>query len=115
MMVLGGFTGSGKTDILKYLKGQKYPVIDLEGLANHKGSAFGTLGQLPQPSSEHFANLLYDEWKYADESKPIWVEDESRNIGSVFIPERFYLNIQENPVIVLLMDVKTRLPRLIAE
>ena len=115
MIVLGGFTGGGKTDILQYLKKQKHQVIDLEGLANHKGSAFGALGQLPQPSTEHFANLLYDEWKYADEGMPLWVEDESRNIGMVFIPERFYLNMQENPVIVLQMDVKTRLPRLIEE
>lgn len=115
MLVLGGLTGSGKTQILKYLQNSGLQVIDLEGLANHKGSAFGSLGQLPQPTSEHFANLLFDKWKRVDLNKPVWIEDESRNIGSVFMPEEFYLNMQKNPAIVILMDVKTRLPRLIEE
>ena len=44
-----------------------------------------------------------------------WVEDESRNIGTVFIPDCLYLNMQNTPVIVLIMDVKTRLPRLMKE
>ena len=115
MIVLGGMTGSSKTHILRYLKQSGQQVIDLEGLANHKGSAFGSLGQLPQPSTEHFANMLYDEWKKTDRNLPLWVEDESRNVGSVFMPERFYLNMQQTPVIVLMMDVKTRLPRLLKE
>ncbi len=115
MIILGGLTGSGKTRILKYLKETGHQVIDLEGLANHKGSAFGSLGQLPQPSSEHFANLLYGKWRETDQSLPVWFEDESRSIGTVFMPEEFYLNMQLNPAIILLMDVKSRLPRLIEE
>lgn len=115
MFVLGGLTGSGKTHILKYLREQGKQVIDLEGLANHKGSAFGSLGQEPQPSSEHFANILYSWWKDLDADKPVWIEDESRNIGTVFMPDDFYNNMQINPTIVLLMDIKTRLPRLIEE
>jgi tRNA 2-selenouridine synthase len=115
MIVLGGLTGSGKTEILKYLQNSGQQVIDLEGLANHKGSAFGSLGQLPQPSSEHFSNLLFDRWKLVDSGQLLWIEDESRNIGTIFIPERFYLNMQKNPAIILLMDVKTRLPRLMKE
>jgi len=115
MIVLGGLTGSGKTHILKYLGENGLQVIDLEGLANHKGSAFGSLGQAPQPSSEHFANILYSRWKDLDPGLPVWLEDESRNIGSVFMPDGFYTNMQLNPAIVLLMDIKTRLPRLIEE
>jgi tRNA 2-selenouridine synthase len=115
MIVLGGMTGSGKTQILKYLKNANNQVIDLEDLANHKGSAFGSLGQPAQPSSEYFANLLFNEWIKIDRNHPVWVEDESRNIGTVFIPDQFYLNIQDSPVIALLMDVKTRMPRLIEE
>jgi len=115
MIILGGFTGSGKTHILKYLKESGRQVIDLEGLANHKGSAFGSLGQLPQPSSENFSNLLFDKLKHTDQNEPVWIEDESRNIGTVFMPEEFYLKMQHNPAIILLMDVKTRLPRLIEE
>jgi len=115
LIILGGLTGSGKTRILKYLQEIGQYVIDLEGIANHKGSAFGSLGQPPQPSSEHFANLLFDQWKNTGQHQPVWLEDESRNIGTVFMPEEFYLHMQKNPVIVLLMDVKTRLPRLIEE
>jgi tRNA 2-selenouridine synthase len=115
MFVLGGLTGSGKTHILKYLREQGRQVIDLEGMANHKGSAFGSLGQAPQPSSEHFANILYSRWKDLDPGLPVWLEDESRNIGTVFMPDDFYNNMQLNPTIVLLMDIKTRLPRLIEE
>jgi tRNA 2-selenouridine synthase len=115
IIVLGGLTGSGKTHILKYLQEIGQQVIDLEGIANHKGSAFGSLGQLAQPTSELFANLLSDKWERIDPHKYVWLEDESRNIGTVFMPEGFYLNMQKNPVIILLMDVKTRLQRLIEE
>jgi len=115
MIVLGGLTGSGKTSILKYLNSAGRQTLDLEGLAHHKGSAFGALGELPQPTTEHFANILYDEWKQLDPMLPFWVEDESRNIGSVFIHDPFYQNMQVAPTLVLLMDVKLRLPRLIEE
>jgi tRNA 2-selenouridine synthase len=115
VIVLGGMTGSSKTHILNYLKTIGQQVVDLEGLANHKGSAFGALGQPPQPSTEQFVNILFNDWKHLNSELPVWVEDESRNIGSIFIPERFYLNMQETPAIILMMDVNTRLPRLLEE
>ncbi len=115
IIVLGGMTGSGKTHILRYLKSSGEQVLDLERLANHKGSAFGALGQPPQPTTEQFANLLFNDWKKLDSEFPFWVEDESQNIGSVFMPDTFYLNMQETPSIVLVMDVRTRLPRLMEE
>jgi tRNA 2-selenouridine synthase len=115
MIVLGGMTGSSKTHILRYLSSIGQQVIDLEEIASHKGSAFGSLGQPAQPSTEQFANILFKEWKQLDKSLPFWVEDESRNIGSVFMPDRFYLNMQDTPAIILMMDVKTRLPRLMEE
>jgi tRNA 2-selenouridine synthase len=115
MIILGGFTGSGKTEILRNLRNAGEQVIDLEGLANHKGSAFGSLGQPAQPTSEHFANLLYEQWRRNDIEKPLWVEDESKNIGTVFMPDEFFLNMQKNPVIVLLIDFRIRLHRLVRE
>ena len=115
IIVLGGMTGSSKTRILNYLKTIGQQVVDLEGLANHKGSAFGALGQPPQPSTEQFVNILFNDWKQLNSELPVWVEDESRNIGSIFIPDRFYLNMQETPAIILMMDVNTRLPRLLEE
>ena len=115
MIVLGGMTGSSKTHILRHLKSLGQQVVDLEGLANHKGSAFGALGQPLQPSNEQFANMLFNDLKDLNRDLPFWVEDESRNIGSIFIPDIFYLNLQDTTAIVLMMDVKTRLPRLMEE
>jgi tRNA 2-selenouridine synthase len=115
MIVLGGMTGSCKTHILSYLKSSGQQVLNLERLANHKGSAFGALGQHPQPTTEQFGNMLFDDWKKLNSNLPFWVEDESRNIGSIFMPDTFYLNMQETPTIVLLMDIKTRLPQLMNE
>jgi len=115
MIVLGGMTGSGKTHIIRFLEEKGEQVIDLEGLAHHKGSAFGSLGQPPQPTTEQFANNLFFEWRKLTSGLQFWVEDESRNIGTVFIPDSFYLNMQNTPVVALIMDLKTRLPRLMKE
>jgi len=115
IIILGGLTGSGKTHILRRMKELGHQVIDLEGIACHKGSAFGSLGQPPQPSSEHFANLLFDELKKTDPDKPLWLEDESKNIGTVFMSDQFWGRMQESPVIALIMDTETRMPRLLEE
>ncbi len=115
MIVLGGLTGSSKTHILRHIKTIGHQVVDLEGLANHKGSAFGSLGQPPQPTTEQFANLLFDDLRTKDEKQPVWMEDESRNIGTVFIPDRFYENMQNTPSVILMMEMRLRLPRLIEE
>ncbi|MEO6289790.1 MAG: tRNA 2-selenouridine(34) synthase MnmH, partial [Ginsengibacter sp.] len=58
LKILGGYTGSGKTGVLQEMKENGVAVIDLEGLANHKGSAFGSLGEAPQPGQEMFENIL---------------------------------------------------------
>ena len=87
LKVLGGYTGSGKTEILQALQEKKYAVIDLEGIAHHKGSAFGAIGQLPQPSQEMFENILAKKlFEVNKNNKPIWIEDESQRIGTVLIP-----------------------------
>ena len=114
-IVLGGLTGSGKTEILKKIKNTGHQVMDLESIACHKGSAFGSLGQPDQPTTEHFANLLFHELEKTDKNKFIWLEDESKNIGTVFMPDQFYLRLHEAPVIAILMSVETRMPRLIKE
>jgi tRNA 2-selenouridine synthase len=90
LLVLGGKTGTGKTVLLNKLKEGGEQVIDLEGLAHHKGSSFGSIGQKPQPTVEQFENLLAEELRIMDLSHPIWVENESRKIGRLIIPDRFY-------------------------
>jgi tRNA 2-selenouridine synthase len=115
IIILGGMTGSSKTRILHHLRSLGQQVIDLEGLANHKGSAFGGLGQLPQPSSEYFANLLYAEWSDLNSDQPVWIEDESKNIGKVFMPDDFYNVIQESPALILMIEPGKRIPGLTEE
>jgi len=115
IIVLGGMTGSSKTHILHKIKEEGFQVIDLEALANHKGSAFGSLGQQQQPSSEHFANLLYFELQSVNNDIPVWIEDESRNIGSVFMPDDFYKTLQAAPSVILMLDAEKRIPNLVRE
>ena len=115
VFVLGGMTGSSKTHILRRLEQLNNKVIDLEAMANHKGSAFGALGQLPQPSSEHFSNILFDKWRHIGTADTVWLEDESRSIGTVFMPDSFYDHLQSSPAVILMMSIEKRLPRLIEE
>ncbi|HNQ69037.1 MAG TPA: tRNA 2-selenouridine(34) synthase MnmH [Bacteroidales bacterium] len=95
MKILGGYTGSGKTMILKELVKNGQQVIDLEDLANHKGSAFGGISQPAQPTNEHFENMLFYQLSKLDLSKEVWLEDESRNIGKVVIPDVFFEQMQK--------------------
>lgn len=95
---IGGYTGSAKTEMLGCIRRKGYQVIDLEALACHKGSAFGNPGNRKQPSSEQFENDLFMAWRHFDPAQPIWIEDESRNIGSVFLPSALYAHIRNQPV-----------------
>ncbi|MBI2270305.1 MAG: tRNA 2-selenouridine(34) synthase MnmH [Bacteroidetes bacterium] len=85
-IILGGRTGSGKTLVLKKLAEQSEQVVDLEKLAHHKGSSFGSIGEEKQPTQEQFENCLAIELKRFDPLKHIWLEDESRLIGKKVIP-----------------------------
>ena len=97
MKVLGGFTGSGKTEILLQLQKSKIPVIDLEGLANHKGSAFGALGQNEQASQEQFENNLAEALFNISAAHPyFWIEDESQRIGTNMLPISFFKNMRNS-------------------
>lgn len=115
ILLLGGFTGSGKTEILKMLSGAGEQVIDLEGLAHHKGSAFGSLGEEPQPTSEHFENILNRHLREIDPSRPLWLEDESRNIGRVFIPPLIWEQMRRSPMIQIDMPAEVRVGRLVKD
>ncbi|MDX8340356.1 tRNA 2-selenouridine(34) synthase MnmH [Draconibacterium sp. IB214405] len=106
--ILGGYTGSGKTHILYALKELGEQIIDLEGLANHKGSAFGRIGDGKQPTIEQFENDLFWEWKDLDYGRTIWIEDESHRIGLVNIPMNFFENMRSQPVIFLDIALEER-------
>jgi tRNA 2-selenouridine synthase len=110
---IGGPTGSGKTEILNALKEMGQQVIDLENLACHKGSAFGALGQPPQPSSEHFENLVHEQLLSFNAELPIWLEDESHSIGSVYISEFFFERMKSNYNLFITIPDEDRINRLV--
>jgi tRNA 2-selenouridine synthase len=115
IVVLGGMTGSGKTEILKEIKKNGGQVIDLEGLANHKGSAFGALGQDIQSSTEQFENNLFIELVKLEIQNPIWFEDESITIGKICIPEELFLKMRNTDVIRINIPKEERIKWLVKE
>ena len=103
LRVLGGRTGSGKTLLLHALADLGEQVLDLEGLAEHMGSAFGRVGQTrPQPSNEMFENLVGLRWRQADPSRPLWVEHEGRHVGSCLVPLRMFEQLRAPELLVML-------------
>lgn len=103
--ILGGYTGSGKTILLKELQKHGEKTIDLEGLASHKGSAFGAIGLPAQPSQEMFENLLCKELislsnlnNKNSTGTSIWLEDESQRIGLINIPHMFWISMRRAPI-----------------
>ena len=115
LRILGGYTGSGKTDILKELELLGEQFIDLEGIAHHKGSAFGAIGEPEQPSNEQFENNLAEEWLKLDITKPVWLEDESITMGQCGIPFVLYKRMREAKVYQIVIPKKIREERLVKE
>ncbi len=115
LQVLGGKTGVGKTEILKELEKLGEQVLDLEGIASHKGSAFGHLAQAPQPTVEQFENALFHQFMACDFERPIWVESESRSIGRVFIPQDFWEKMETAAFFLVEMPENLRIERLVKE
>lgn len=101
LQIIGGYTGSGKTHVIDHLMGAGHQAIDLEGLANHKGSAFGAIGQNQQPTSEQFENNLFEQWRHFDSDRPIWLEDESCNIGKVNLPIALFQQMRQSMIFFL--------------
>ena len=98
--IIGGYTGSGKTLLLHALAKENNSIVDLEGLANHKGSALGALGNLPQPTQEMFENLLAEKLSTINHkpSTTIYLEDESQRIGNLQIPIQLWYCMRKAPV-----------------
>ncbi|MEO6637865.1 MAG: tRNA 2-selenouridine(34) synthase MnmH [Ginsengibacter sp.] len=116
LKILGGYTGSGKTGVLQEMKKKGKAVIDLENLANHKGSAFGSLGEPPQPGQEMFENTLAIELykSSANSSSEIWLEDESRHIGTAGIPKTLWDTMRKSTVYFLDIPFEERLNHIVS-
>lgn len=113
LIILGGYTGSGKTEILHELIKLGEQVIDLEAIAHHKGSAFGALGETPQPTVEQFENDLFEAYYNLNKTRRIWLEDESKAIGKVYIPDRFWERMNQAPHIKLEIPLHERIQHLV--
>jgi tRNA 2-selenouridine synthase len=115
LLILGGYTGSGKSEVLNILESAGEQVLDLEKSARHKGSAFGDLGMEGQPTNEQFENNIHSKWSRFNKNKNIWIEDESRGIGTVSIPEPLFLTMKKSPLIFIEIDKNSRIERLVNE
>jgi len=126
LKVLGGYTGSGKTEVIKELKRKGELVIDLEDIAKHKGSAFGNIGMPKQPTQEMFENILSFELRklrYEPPMKdqnipqiidhsPIWLEDESQRIGHINLPNHLWYTMRQSQIYFLHIPFEERLKHL---
>jgi len=115
LLLLGGRTGSGKTRILHALTSLGEQTIDLEDLAQHQGSSYGTMNKMIQPTQEQFENNLAFQLKDMDRSRRLWVEDESRNIGKLTIPTPFFNQMSGATLIDIQVGLEQRVQALALE
>lgn len=113
ILILGGKTGTRKTQILQELIAQGANAIDLEGMANHRGSAFGSFETVEQPTQEHFENQLGYAILRCHTGQKIIVEDESMLIGRLHIPQPFWLQMRAARVMVLEWPLEKRVQYLL--
>ncbi|MEZ5346557.1 MAG: tRNA 2-selenouridine(34) synthase MnmH [Pyrinomonadaceae bacterium] len=112
IILLGGLTGTGKTDILKKLREQGGQIVDLEGLASHRGSSFGGLSLPDQPTTQQFENRIAEILTETDPEKPLWIEAESGRIGNCWIPEGLFSRMKSSPSIEINRSIEERLDNL---
>ena len=119
LKILGGYTGSGKTEVLKELERNEETILDLEDIAKHKGSAFGNIGMPKQPTQEMFENLLavrlHSICHQPQMKGYIWMEDESQRIGLVNIPNDLWKTMRQSEICFLDIPFEERLEHLVDE
>ncbi|MDY7021033.1 MAG: tRNA 2-selenouridine(34) synthase MnmH [Cyanobacteriota bacterium] len=113
MMILGGMTGTGKTEILHTLAQSGEQTLDLEDFANHRGSSYGALDRPPQPTTEQFWNLITIPWSQFQRQQPVWIEAESKRIGICRVPQEIFEQMEQAPVIEIQRTREERLSLLV--
>ena len=112
---LYGLTGTGKTDILDHLVRLGVPVLDLERYANHRGSAFGAVGLGDQPAQKTFETRLHGDLLRVPSGRMAVVEGESRKIGKIHIPHRFFEHLKSARRILIYDTMDNRIRRITRE
>jgi tRNA 2-selenouridine synthase len=115
IMILGGKTGAGKTEWLYRLRAAGAQMLDLEGLAQHKGSAFGNLEGRPQLGNLAFQAELLGAWLQFEQKHIVWIEEEGPFLGQVAVPKVLYARMLAAPMIELDVPFPQRLAHIIAE
>jgi len=116
LVVLHGMTGIGKTTLLALLRERGEAVIDLEGLAQHRGSTFGSLGLTQEDlTQKHFETLIWEAFRRLPPGKPVYIEGESRRIGRMTLPGNLYEIMQESFKVWCTASIETRVRRLTEE
>ena len=113
LRLLAGRTGTGKTDLLHAMAARGLAMLDLEGLANHRGSSFGGLGLPPQPSCEHYENRLALALWQQRQAEAIWLEAESVQVGRCRIPAGLWRQMKAAPAVEICRPLEERIERLV--
>ena len=113
IILLGGKTGSGKTDVLKKLNELSFQTIDLEKIAHHKGSAFGTINEQKQNPQQVFEHELFHQLSSIDANKFLILEDESQSIGFNKIPIGLWQQMKQATIIKLEIPFELRVQKLV--
>lgn len=114
-VILNGYTGAGKTRLLRSLEEIGEQVLDLEGLARHKGSVFGGIPEQPQPSQKRFESLLYDRLSRFDPKRRVFVEAESAKIGRLNLPLPLWRRLVRGPVVEIVSPLEARAAHLVED
>jgi tRNA 2-selenouridine synthase len=111
--VICGPTGSGKTFLLQQLHQQGAQILDLEALANHRGSLLGAQGE--QPSQKYFESLLWEKLQQCDPQRPVWVEAESAKIGQLHVPKSLLHAMRQGVTIQITVPLAERVRWILEE
>ncbi len=115
IILLSGETGCGKTSILGELKKAGEQVVDLEKLANHRGSVFGSIGKGNQPTAQQFENNLANELNKMDVDKRIWLENESPVLGKLHLPNDLVTQMRNAGMVQISTPMHDREKRILNE
>ncbi|HJV62899.1 MAG TPA: tRNA 2-selenouridine(34) synthase MnmH [Albitalea sp.] len=113
--VICGKTGSGKSRLLGALQAQGAQVLDLEGLANHRGSVLGLVPGSPQPSQKQFESRVWDALRHFDPTHDVWVESESKKVGELRVPEALIERMRASPCVRIELAIDERVKLLMED